>query len=156
MLRGGGGGQAQFQAQVQGALRKAQGYEDELAQAMALSVMPLEGLQAAAAEAAALSRAMGEQPALDEQEALAQELLRWFKQDFFSWVNNPPCERCGSGGTQLQGTAGPTEEEAAHGAGRTGELHGGLVSSVQEVGRVVQGCDCTGGRAPGLALKGCT
>jgi hypothetical protein len=64
----------------------AQGYEDELVQALALSVMPLEALRGAAQEACELSQAMGEEPLLDFEDALALELLVWFKQDFFCWV----------------------------------------------------------------------
>ena len=35
-------------------------------------------------------------------------------------VNNPPCDCCGGTNTQLRSTSPPTEEEAEHGAGRTG------------------------------------
>lgn len=65
----------------------AQGYEDELAQAIALSVMPLEEMRGAAEDQAALSAAMGEAPPLALEDALAQELLAWFKTSFFSWVS---------------------------------------------------------------------
>lgn len=56
-------------------------------QAMALSVMPLEELRSAACEAAELSAALGEAPPLSEEDALAQEVLAWFKRDFFQWVS---------------------------------------------------------------------
>lgn len=65
--------------------------EDELVQAIALSVMPMEQLHAEAAEAVEVSSAMGEEPIVALQDALAEAVLAWFKLSFFSWV------RCGEG-----------------------------------------------------------
>jgi peptide-N4-(N-acetyl-beta-glucosaminyl)asparagine amidase len=118
----------QFTAQVEGGLSKVLGYEDELAQAMALSIMPLPELEAAAEEAVGVSAAMGEQPLLSREDALAQELLLWFKRDFFTWVNSPPCEHCGAV-TRGAGVGGPTADEAAAGAGRTELFHCGQVGA---------------------------
>ncbi len=53
---------------MEDAARKAQQYEDEMAQACALSVIPLDELTKAAQEAACVSRAMGEEPSLAEQD----------------------------------------------------------------------------------------
>ena len=47
-------------------------YEDELVQAICLSCMPLEELKQAAGA---------------EQDALANELLQWFKHRFFTWAS---------------------------------------------------------------------
>jgi hypothetical protein len=47
-------------------------YEDPVLQAQALSVMPIDRLTAAAADAADASRAMCEQPPLAEEDALAE------------------------------------------------------------------------------------
>ncbi len=62
-------------------------YEDELLQVISQSVMPLDRLVGSANSAAALSVSMGEQPARQAEDLLAQELLMWFKHDFFAWVN---------------------------------------------------------------------
>ncbi len=62
-------------------------YEDETLQAMALSVIPEDDLQAAAEQAIAESKAKGEEPVLAQQDALARQLLLWFKRDFFKWVS---------------------------------------------------------------------
>ena len=48
--------------------------------------------------------------------ALALELLVWFKRDFFSWVDNAPCERCGCKATKADKMVGPNPGEAEHGA----------------------------------------
>lgn len=71
-------------------------YEDQLLQALALSVMPLDRLTIAAEDAAALSRATGEEPPKAAEDRLAQELLNWFKHEFFTWVgpNAAPFELC--------------------------------------------------------------
>lgn len=69
----------QLMGQVEDSVRKVRAYEDEMAQALALSVIPADELRAAAVEAAELSRAMGDCPALAEQDALAEAVLRWFK-----------------------------------------------------------------------------
>lgn len=45
------------------------------------------------------------------------ELLRWFKQAFFSWVNCLPCSRCG-GSTQNQGSLSATTDDLRWGAQR--------------------------------------
>ena len=60
-------------------------YEDELLQSLALSVLPLDALEAEAAETAAASASLGERPPLAPADALALLLLEWFKR-FFTWV----------------------------------------------------------------------
>lgn len=62
-------------------------YEDELLQALAQSVMPMDRLTKSVDKAAALSAAMGEQPVRQAEDLLAQELLGWFKHEFFTWVS---------------------------------------------------------------------
>ncbi|KAK9819776.1 hypothetical protein WJX72_002242 [[Myrmecia] bisecta] len=112
-------GHQEFATRLQAAVQTVLQYEDQLLQALALSVVPLEELQREAAEQVKLIEAMGEQPPLAAEDALAQGLLAWFKADFFKWVNNPACQLCGGSNTQGTGVAGPTAEEAAGGAGRT-------------------------------------
>jgi hypothetical protein len=66
-------------------------YEVPGAQEAARNAMPLGRLNATAADAAALSRHMGEEPTLHRSDALVQEMLAWFKAEFFTWVR-PPTE----------------------------------------------------------------
>ena len=63
-------------------------YEDELLQALAQSVIPIDRLIDSAEKAAALSASMQEQPARQSEDLLAQELLSWFKDEFFAWVSH--------------------------------------------------------------------
>lgn len=63
-------------------------YETPGVQDKARAAMPLARLRAAAADAASLSAAMREAPPLAEEDVLAQELLAWFKTQFFTWVRS--------------------------------------------------------------------
>ena len=50
------------------------------------------------------------------QDQLLIQLLRWFKESFFRWMDTPSCSVCG-GSTKLVGTVPPLAEESAHLAG---------------------------------------
>ena len=86
MLRDAAAEEHNFRGRVAGMLENAQAYDDELAQAIAASLMPLDRMEASAREAAALSLEMGEDPAQPFEEALLSQLLSWFKGEFFTWV----------------------------------------------------------------------
>lgn len=75
-----------FIARIEDALRKASIYQDDLAQALAASLMPLDRLEGEAGAAVALSMEMEEEPPLVREEALLRGLLAWFKSEFFTWV----------------------------------------------------------------------
>jgi Transglutaminase-like superfamily len=47
---------------------------------------------------------------LAEQDCLLLELLHWFKNDFFSWVDQPPCDACGAE-TVGKGRGEPSPQE---------------------------------------------
>lgn len=59
-------------------------YEDEINQTLAVSIMPLEQLKTAATTDGRVN-----------QYELAKQLLQWFKESFFEWVDKPNCESCG-------------------------------------------------------------
>lgn len=85
-------------------------YEDETAQALALSIIPFEEIDNIADQVAFEKK-------LGENDARICAYLCWFKQKFFSWVDKPPCARC-SGPTNGHGSGVPTQEEREAGAGR--------------------------------------
>lgn len=51
------------------------------------------------------------------EDFLVLELLRWFKQDFFSWVDCLPCSHCG-GLTQNASSLSPSTDDLRWGAQR--------------------------------------
>lgn len=49
---------------------------------------------------------------------LVKELLRYFKNDFFSWCNKPKCDKCGDDShQQMIGMSGPNDEEQKYQCG---------------------------------------
>lgn len=114
-----------LEGHINDSLQKIQSNEDEMALAMAMSFMPLEQMSLAAEENVQLQRLFPDSESLAGLKAvspacaLLEELLRWFKQDFFTWVDHPLCDYCAFGTKLLQIEPASTEERADGGAGRT-------------------------------------
>jgi peptide-N4-(N-acetyl-beta-glucosaminyl)asparagine amidase len=87
----------------------------------ALKSVPLETIYAEAQEeeqivqVEAVSLGPGHQPVWGYQDCVVKALVKWFRNSFFSWVNNPYCIKCGSPTTGY-GIAVVTDEEKANGA----------------------------------------
>jgi hypothetical protein len=101
-------GMREMQARLASGARHVLTYEDQSLQAQALRTIPVEEIRRLAAE---------EPGALGPRDAVARQLLSWFKHRFFKWVNNEACASCGSASTRGTGGARPNAQEAAHGAG---------------------------------------
>lgn len=76
---------------------------------------------AAAAAAAPLAKLRAEAGLEDDSppnRALLTALLHWYKHDFFSWVDAPPCTRCDAPSTSAVGAEPPSPAEAEVECGR--------------------------------------
>ncbi|KAG7264872.1 hypothetical protein CRUP_000439 [Coryphaenoides rupestris] len=92
-------------------------YEDVELQQKARNEIPYERLSSAAKEKLARAKASDPECKLGKEDFLVMELLRWFKENFFSWVNCLPCRQCG-GGTQTSDALNPNAEDTRWGAQR--------------------------------------
>jgi len=88
-------------------------YDDPELHRQALAVIPVAELHERARKQREIATDETRLPYRDE---LLVKLLIWFKQEFFKWVNQPPCDRC-QGGTDGIGGSAPTPEEAKYRAG---------------------------------------
>ncbi|KAM3596690.1 uncharacterized protein V6R79_019091 [Siganus canaliculatus] len=92
-------------------------YENPELQLKARSAIPHQQLSSTAERKLKEAKAADPKCALGIQEFLVLELLRWFKQKFFSWVDSLPCARC-AGPTSNAGSLDPTADDLRWGAQR--------------------------------------
>ena len=79
--------QREFLGRLNSGLETMTKFEDEMPRAMALSVVPIEELEKRTRE-----RGTGEEgKSLSFKDAFIVELLKWFKEEFFSWCDKPEC-----------------------------------------------------------------
>lgn len=89
----------------------------------ALAAIPLQRIYDEAQEASdlfeaeAASLGSGKKAAWGYQDCVVRALMKWFRRDFFEWVNNPKCSACRAP-TVAQGMAAPLPDESARGASR--------------------------------------
>lgn len=112
--------EAEFFAKLEADLVLAQTYEDKSNQEAALNCIPRAELEKISEEKFESLKAKDPmtKPSL-KRDILLLELLRWFKEEFFSWVDSPAscCEKDG-GTTRSKGMLVPTPQEQSDGAGR--------------------------------------
>ncbi|XP_070702435.1 peptide-N(4)-(N-acetyl-beta-glucosaminyl)asparagine amidase [Pempheris klunzingeri] len=92
-------------------------YENPELQQKARSCIPHQQLSSAAEHKLKEVKDADPECKLGIEDYLVLELLRWFKQDFFSWVNSLPCSSCG-GPTQNASSLSPTTDDLRWGAQR--------------------------------------
>ncbi|XP_024151506.1 peptide-N(4)-(N-acetyl-beta-glucosaminyl)asparagine amidase isoform X1 [Oryzias melastigma] len=128
---GASGQPAEFSAQQPSSLESSMGfflilqsnfqhvlqYESPELQQKARSVIPHQELADAAERGLKQAREADPGCKLGAEDFLVLELLRWFKLDFFSWVDSLPCSRCG-GPTQNAGSLSPSSDDLHWGAQR--------------------------------------
>lgn len=87
----------------------------------AMQSVPLERIYNEASDEAgtlqATAESINKKPAWAYQDCVIRALLKWFKSTFFTWVNNPPCSRCGYPSI-AKGMVAPTADEKALGGNR--------------------------------------
>ncbi|KXS14993.1 cysteine proteinase, partial [Gonapodya prolifera JEL478] len=86
-------------------------YEGEVMQDKAREKVPVERLHE---EAHAVMKEEGGSFEVN----LLKRVLNWFKNDFFTWTNNPPCKYCSSTSTRNVGMATPSGDELRWGGTR--------------------------------------
>ncbi|XP_028316958.1 peptide-N(4)-(N-acetyl-beta-glucosaminyl)asparagine amidase isoform X2 [Gouania willdenowi] len=90
-------------------------YENTDLQQKARSVIPHQELTSAAQQKLQEAKVTDPDCKVGIEDFLVLELLKWFKQDFFSWVNCLPCSRC-TGPTQNTGSLSPSTDDLRWGA----------------------------------------
>ncbi|KAK9236392.1 hypothetical protein V1525DRAFT_407195 [Lipomyces kononenkoae] len=101
-----------FASEVRNLSRAPLVYEEQSLLDEALEILPLERLYSGAEQAAEKDDSWG------MQDHLILALLKWFRNDFFTWVNEPACTNCLDSQTAAIGGAAPTHQELADGAAR--------------------------------------
>ncbi|XP_077347557.1 peptide-N(4)-(N-acetyl-beta-glucosaminyl)asparagine amidase [Lithobates pipiens] len=92
-------------------------YERPELQQKARDQMPVSELQARAQEKLLQARCLDSEATINEDDFLILELLRWFKEDFFHWVNSLPCSQC-NGQTETKESLAPSTDDLRWGASR--------------------------------------
>ncbi|XP_067147593.1 peptide-N(4)-(N-acetyl-beta-glucosaminyl)asparagine amidase isoform X2 [Apteryx mantelli] len=92
-------------------------YENPPLQQKALASIPLQELKGKAQKKLAQATILDKGAHVNEEDFLLLELLNWFKNDFFHWVNNLPCSRCG-GQTEPKDNLSPTDDDLRWNASR--------------------------------------
>ncbi|XP_007893698.1 peptide-N(4)-(N-acetyl-beta-glucosaminyl)asparagine amidase isoform X2 [Callorhinchus milii] len=85
-------------------------YENPALQQKALACIPTNEMRKRAEEKLDHTTKLDSAETVTIHDFLLLELLQWFKQDFFQWVNGLPCNVCGES-TQSNGSLPPTSED---------------------------------------------
>lgn len=106
--------------------RQVETYEDPAAQEQAVACVDLDAVEARAErlvrESSSSSSGDSDHPRLAASDAFWCALCRWYKEEFFTFVDVPRCAACGAP-TVAAGVCAPSAAERAHGAAGRVELY---------------------------------
>uniref|UniRef100_A0A452V0C4 Peptide-N(4)-(N-acetyl-beta-glucosaminyl)asparagine amidase n=1 Tax=Ursus maritimus TaxID=29073 RepID=A0A452V0C4_URSMA len=93
-------------------------YENLALQEKALACIPVQELKRRSQEKLSRARKLDKGTNVSDEDFLLLELLHWFKEEFFQWVNDMLCSKCG-GQTKSRGESlFPNDDEMKWGANR--------------------------------------
>ncbi|KAM9187881.1 peptide-N(4)-(N-acetyl-beta-glucosaminyl)asparagine amidase isoform 1-T1 [Dugong dugon] len=93
-------------------------YENLALQEKALACIPVQELKRRSQEKLSRARKLDKGTIVNDEDFLLLELLHWFKEEFFHWVNNILCSKCG-GQTRSRGDSlPPSDDDLKWGANR--------------------------------------
>ncbi|XP_012865966.1 PREDICTED: peptide-N(4)-(N-acetyl-beta-glucosaminyl)asparagine amidase isoform X1 [Dipodomys ordii] len=90
-------------------------YENPALQEKALTCIPVKELKRKSQEKLSRARKLDKGSNISDEDFLLLELLHWFKEEFFHWVNNVLCSKCG-GETRSREKLLPNDDELKWGA----------------------------------------
>nr|XP_055239137.1 peptide-N(4)-(N-acetyl-beta-glucosaminyl)asparagine amidase isoform X2 [Gorilla gorilla gorilla] len=91
-------------------------YENPALQEKALACIPVQELKRKSQEKLSRARKLGKGINISDEDFLLLELLHWFKEEFFHWVNNVLCSKCGGQTRSRDRSLLPSDDELKWGA----------------------------------------
>lgn len=91
-------------------------YENPVLQEKALTCIPINELKRKSQEKLFKARKLDKGTNVSDEDFLLLELLHWFKEEFFHWVNNVLCSKCGGETRSRDEALLPNEDELKWGA----------------------------------------
>uniref|UniRef100_A0A8C9UPJ6 Peptide-N(4)-(N-acetyl-beta-glucosaminyl)asparagine amidase n=1 Tax=Spermophilus dauricus TaxID=99837 RepID=A0A8C9UPJ6_SPEDA len=91
-------------------------YENPVLQEKALTYIPVKELKRKSQEKLSRARKLDKGTNISDEDFLLLELLHWFKEEFFHWVNNIVCSKCGGQTRSRNKSLLPNDDELKWGA----------------------------------------
>ncbi|KAM6176445.1 peptide-N(4)-(N-acetyl-beta-glucosaminyl)asparagine amidase isoform 3-T3 [Erethizon dorsatum] len=91
-------------------------YENPILQEKALTCIPVRELKRKSQEKLSRARKLDKGANISDEDFLLLELLHWFKEEFFHWVNDISCTKCGGQTRSRDKSLTPNEDELKWGA----------------------------------------
>uniref|UniRef100_A0A8C6H8L5 Peptide-N(4)-(N-acetyl-beta-glucosaminyl)asparagine amidase n=1 Tax=Mus spicilegus TaxID=10103 RepID=A0A8C6H8L5_MUSSI len=101
---------------LQSNIQHVQLYENPVLQEKALTCIPVSELKRKAQEKLFRARKLDKGTNVSDEDFLLLELLHWFKEEFFRWVNNIVCSKCGGETRSRDEALLPNDDELKWGA----------------------------------------